>query len=86
MKKHFGTKNVKKWIDSNDWEKHFVGFDNLTDIEKQEIKKAVTQASGCLFVRIWEEVSKLFLDYLKKSKSSPYNFFLYFCKERIPKR
>ena len=72
MKKHFGTKPVKEWIDSNELQKNLKGFNNLTNVEKNELNTALQQASGCLFVRIWEEVSKLFLDYLKNSKSSPY--------------
>ena len=79
MKKHFGTKNVIQWIDSNEWEKLVPRFENLSNEEKEEMTTALNQASGCLFLRIWEEVSKLFLDYSKKSKSSPYkNVFTYF--------
>ena len=39
-----------------------------------------------MFLRIWEEVSKLFLDYLKKSKSSPYkNVFAIFARKEYQK-
>ena len=49
----------------------YIGFDTLTDTEKEEIENAITQASFSLFVKIWEEVSKLFLDYLKKINPVP---------------
>ena len=86
MKKHFGTKPVKEWIDSNEWQKNLKGFNNLTNFERNELNTALQQASGCLFVRIWEEVSKLFLDYLKYSKSSPYkNVFAIFARKEYQK-
>ena len=68
QKKHVGTKNVKAWIDSDEWHQNFHNYDILTDDEKDEVNTAMVQASGGLFLRIWEEISKLFLDYLKYSK------------------
>jgi hypothetical protein len=86
MKKHFGTKVVKNWIDSDGWKQHFEGYTNLTENEKEEIHTALIQASGCLLLRIWEEISKLFLEYLKKSKSSPYkNVFAIFARKEYQK-
>ena len=73
-------------IDSSDWHKKVEDFDDLNNQERDELATALKQASGCLFVRIWEEVSKLFLDYLKKSKSSPYkNVFAIFARKEYQK-
>ena len=86
MKKHFGTKVVKEWIDSDEWHQYFPDFANLTDREQSEINTALIQAAGPLFLRIWEEVSKLFLDYLKYSKSSPYkDAFAIFARKEYQK-
>ena len=86
MKKHFGTKPVKEWIDSDKWMKYMKNFNKLKMSEKNEMNIALQQASGGLFLRIWEEVSKLFLDYLKKSKSSPYkNVFAIFARKEYQK-
>ena len=86
MKKHFGTKIVKEWIDSDSWHDHFPEFSFLTDSERNEIHTALIQAAGPLFLRIWEEVSLLFLDYLENSKSSPYkNVFAIFARKEYQK-
>jgi predicted GIY-YIG superfamily endonuclease len=72
MKKHFGTKPIKDWLDSHDWEKKFLDFQDLDMKEKEEVTLATVQASSGLLLRIWQEVCQLFLDYLRKSPSSPY--------------
>ena len=86
MKQHFGTKIVKEWIDSDQWQQYFPGFNELLDYERKELHTALIQAAGPLFLRIWEEVSKLFLDYMKNSKSSPYkNVMAIFARKEYQK-
>ena len=51
MKRHFGTKPIKEWIDSDNWKKKYPGYDNLTDTEKDEIKDALNQAAAPLLLR-----------------------------------
>ena len=72
QKEHFGTSKLRKWLDSRDWEKHFEGFETLSGFEKVEIKNAFNESLSTLFLRVWQEVCKLFIDYLRKSPSSPY--------------
>ena len=72
QKKHFGMSPLKEWVDSKEWIKHYPDYHDLNVFEREEIEKAVLQASGGLLLRNWQEVCKLFLDYLRKSPSSPY--------------
>ena len=71
QKEHFGIKHIREWIDSQEWQNHFIGFKSLFEHEKIEIKNALEQSSSGLFLRNWMEVRELFLDYLLQSKSSP---------------
>ena len=70
--RHFGVKNIKQWINSNEWKECYEGFDLLDSSSKAEVKEAITQASSTLLLRNWQEVSKLFIDYLQKSPTSPF--------------
>ena len=63
MKKHFGTAPVKNWLDAEEWTENFPNYNSLTSREQTEIKRALTQSSSCLFLQIWQEVSKLFTEY-----------------------
>ena len=72
QKKHFGTSKVKKWIDSENWKHHYSDFDTSYTKEINEIKSSIRQAAATLFLRIWQEVCKLFLVYMRNSPSSPY--------------
>ena len=72
QKKHFGTAPIKNWLDDKEWTKHYPDYEYLNLTEKKEIDDALLQASAGLLLRVWEEVSQLFIDYLLKSKSSPY--------------
>ena len=69
---HFGVKGIKQWIDSTEWECNFEDFYQLDESSKDEIKKRMSQASSTLLLRNWQEVSKLFVEYLQKSPSSPF--------------
>ena len=71
-KKHFGTKVVKLYIDEGSWKKNITDYEDLDLLEKKEMEDSINQASSVLLVTIWQEVCCLFLDYLRKSPSSPY--------------
>ena len=72
MKTHFGTSPIKNWIDGIEWKSHFPNFYDLELDEQKEIEHAVLESSAGLLLRIWEEVFLLFIDYLRKSPSSPF--------------
>ena len=69
MKKHFGTKPIKDWIDDNKWQENYPNYDSLNNSEKLEIKSALDQAAAPLLLRIWNESCRIFLDYLKRVHS-----------------
>jgi hypothetical protein len=70
--KHFGTKILKEWIDSQEWVHMNPQFRNLTPIEKEEIQVAMAQAGSGLFLRNWQEICQLLVDYLRYSPRSPF--------------
>ena len=72
MKRHFGTKQIKEWIDSECWKFLFPDYHHLDVTEKKEIDESVIQAASGLLLRVWKEVCQLFLSYLRKSPTSPY--------------
>ena len=72
MKKHFGTRVIKEWIEGDDWKKNFKDYEELDPFERKEIEDSLNQASSNLLLRVWQEVCELFLTYLRKSPSSPY--------------
>ena len=67
-----GTKPIKEWIDGDEWKNNFPNYENLSKSEKNEIKDSLNQAAAPLLLRAWNETCRLFLDYLKKSPSSPF--------------
>ena len=69
---HFGVKGIKSWVDSIEWEKEYEGFHFLDSSSQKEIRNATSQASSTLLLRNWQEVSKLFVEYLYKSPTSPF--------------
>ena len=77
-KQHFGTAPIKNWVDNCGWEKYYQDFGELEEDEKEEIQEAIINASAGLILRVWEEATELFLDYLQKSPSSPFNKVLTF--------
>jgi hypothetical protein len=70
--KHFGTKNIKNWIDSYEWTKFYPSYKNLNKSQEEEIKTAIDQAAAGLLLRNWQETCELFLHYLRHSPTSPY--------------
>ena len=69
---HFGTSNIKKWIDNDEWKSNYPNFYQLELDEQKEIQCAMIEASAGMLLRCWEEVFLLFINYLRKSKSSPF--------------
>ena len=69
---HFGTSNIKKWIDNDEWKSNYPNFYQLELDEQKEIQYAMIEASAGMLLRCWEEVFLLFINYLRKSKSSPF--------------
>lgn len=53
MKKHFGTKVIKEWIDNNEWRKNIANFHYLNLVDQQEYIDAINQASSGLLLTIW---------------------------------
>ena len=53
------------------WQKYFPIFNKLNLFEKEEIKISLEQALARLLIRAWNEICRIFLDYLKTSPSSP---------------
>jgi hypothetical protein len=72
MKEHFGTKPIKEWIDGDLWKRNFPDYHHLNSSQQLEIKNALNQAAAPLLLRAWNESCRIFLDYLKKSPSSPF--------------
>ena len=72
MKTHFGTAPIKDWLDSDEWKDYYPGFYDLENDEMKEIEYAFLESSASLLIRVWEEVFLLFIDYLRKSQTSPF--------------
>ena len=70
--KHFGVKGIKLWVDSVEWQKNYNDYNNLDPSAQVEVQDAMSQASSVLLFCNWKEVSKLFIDYIQKSPSSPF--------------
>ena len=71
-KKHFGIKKIKNWLDSNEWTRHYPGWNSLTSFEQKEISNAIHEAAAVPLLRNWNEVTKLFINYIRRSPSSPF--------------
>jgi predicted GIY-YIG superfamily endonuclease len=69
---HFGLKPIRKWIENKGWASIYPGYNDLNETYQREIDDAVNQASAGLMLRVWEEVSILFLEFITKSPHSPY--------------
>ena len=69
MRKHSGTKPICEWLDDNERTTNFPNWDTYSFFQQQEIKRALHQSDLGLFLRVWEEVSTIFIDYLSNSPS-----------------
>ena len=70
--RHFGTKIIRKWLEDKGWQNIYPNYHDMTSDDQIEIDNAMNQTASGLMLRVWEEVSKLFLDFLTKSPHSPY--------------
>ena len=66
-KKNFGTSAIKNWLDNEQWKKSIGGYEDLDIYEQKEVLDSMIKAGGVLLLRIWEEVTKLFLCFIMKS-------------------
>ena len=69
---HFGTKILKQWIDGDEWKDLFPGYNSIHDDHRPEIHTSMQQCAATLLLRNWQETSKIFIDYLRNSESSPF--------------
>ena len=69
---HFGVRMIKRWLDSHEWEKHVPGFHDFPHHEKVMFVERIHESASCLLLRMWQEVCRLFMTYLRKSPTSPY--------------
>ena len=72
MRKHFGTKPIREWLDNDEWKQHYPRWESYTFSQQIEIKKSLHQAASGLFLRVWEEVSAIFIDFLGNGEESPF--------------
>ena len=70
--RHFGTKILKEWIDGDTWKKDFPEYNDLIDSDQREIDNGMQQCAAGLLLRNWQEVCKIFIDYLRLSPTSPF--------------
>ena len=72
MRKHFDTKIIREWLDDNEWTIYFTNWGTYYFFQQHGIKRALHQYPSGLFLRFWEEVSAIFIVYLRNSPSSPF--------------
>ena len=53
---HFGTSNIKNWVDGDEWKSNYPNFYQLELDEQKEIQCAMIEASAGLLLRCCEEV------------------------------
>jgi predicted GIY-YIG superfamily endonuclease len=70
--RHFGLKPIRSWLKRKGWQQTYNGYHDMNETDQTEVDSAVNQAASGLMLRIWEEVSKLFLDFLTGNPNSPY--------------
>ena len=70
MRTIFCTKLICEFIDYNKWTMYLTNWNTYSFFQQQEIKRALFQTSSSLFLRVWEEVSAIFIDYISNSLSS----------------
>ena len=69
---HFGVKNIKQWIDRDEWCQHIKGFLELSKIEKDKYKTSLQQCAAPILLRNWMETRTILIDYIYSSPKSPY--------------
>ena len=73
INKNNGTKPIWDWIDDKGWKNHYPNYKDLLSVTQKENNEAFNQASSGIMLREWEEVSLIFILFLKNSEHSPYN-------------
>ena len=66
------TKPIRYWIDGKVWKNHYPNYNDLLSLNQKEINKAFNQESAGIMMSVWEEVSLIFIRFLKNSPYSPY--------------
>ena len=67
-----GKKPILEWLDDNKWTTHFPNWDTYSFFQQQEIKTALHQYALGLFLRVWEEVSTIFIGDISNIPASPF--------------
>ena len=67
---HFGVREIKKWIDSEDVLDHLCCHPYCWS-ERNEVRRSVLNGSSLCLCRNWMEVSELWMTYLLKSEERP---------------
>jgi hypothetical protein len=70
--RHFGLRRIRHWIDKKGWQDVYPGYKLMNHLDQKEIDSAINQTASGLMLRIWEEVSELFLNFITKSPHSPF--------------
>lgn len=61
---HPGVRHLHAWKESMEWTKEFRGYDDLTSIEKKEVKQSFDMAYLCVVNRCWLEVKREFIKFI----------------------
>lgn len=72
QKQHFGTSELRRWIDQKGWKNTYPNYHKLSNFEQEEIDEAYHQAASSLMLRNWLETCKHFIKFLQTSPNSPY--------------
>ena len=70
--RHFGLRRIRKWIEKKGWKDTYPKYKLMSEFDQTEIDNSINQAASGLMLRIWEEVSQLFLEFITKSPHSPF--------------
>jgi hypothetical protein len=71
-KLHFGMRNLKAWIDSDEvLEAYGLDLHSCTELQKKHMKDEITKAAMFPMLRQWREVSKLYCSYIFHSHEEP---------------
>ncbi len=75
---HFGVRQIKQWIDSDEFEnivtKKIGSISGLTQNisrYKEELKASIVQSGAVALLRNWMEVSTIWMNYIKNSSEMP---------------
>ena len=72
INKNNGTKPIWDWIDDKGWKNRYPNNNDLLSITQKEVNKSFNQESTGILLRVWEEVSLIFILFTNNSEHSPY--------------